>query len=314
MRYHCSFNGDSHFDVGVIFEPTGIESLTMSESEFIVDVNQESFSSTVVEASMKVPVLLDFWADWCAPCKALMPILTKLAEEYAGGFILAKVNADEQPAITQHLQVQSLPTVKLLKDGQIVDEFNGALPESQVREFLSRHIESTAATEISQVFELINRGDLEMAQSVLQAIATQSPDLPEIPLAQLKITFASGNYDQFDELVAALPAEVKDSPEVAQMQATVDLARADTSGTSLESLQAVVESGEPDSETLYNYAMKLVQSGDYETGLEQLLVLMQKDPGYNEGAARQGLLSVFEMLGSHPLVTKYRRKMFTLLH
>ena len=133
----------------------------MSESEFIVDANPDNFNAEVVEKSKQVPVLLDFWADWCEPCKALTPILTKLAEEYQGRFILAKVNADEQQQLTQHLGIKSLPTVKLLKDGQIVDEFNGALPEGQVREFLDKHVDAATASDSAQIFAMIEAGRLQ---------------------------------------------------------------------------------------------------------------------------------------------------------
>ena len=131
MRYHCSFNGDSHFDVGVIFEPTGIESLTMSESEFIVDVNQESFSSTVVEASMKVPVLLDFWASWCGPCRMVSPIVDEIAAENPDKKV-GKVNVDEEPELASKFDVMSIPTLLVFEDGELVNRAVGARPKEMI--------------------------------------------------------------------------------------------------------------------------------------------------------------------------------------
>lgn len=286
----------------------------MSESEFIVDANPENFNAAVVEQSQRVPVLLDFWADWCEPCKTLTPILTKLAEEYQGRFILAKVNADEQQQLTQHLGIKNLPTVKLLKDGQIVDEFNGALPEGQIREFLDKYVDAATASDSAQIFAMIEAGEIAAADAQLQSLIAIDPDNKDIPLAKLKITFANSDFDAFDEQLNALPEDVRKSTEVTQMEAAVTLARASGSSESLDELREVVESGSADSETQYNYAMQLVQASEHEAALEQLLSLMKTDPDYNEGAARKGLLSIFDMLGSGPVVAKYRRQLFAMLH
>lgn len=286
----------------------------MSESEFIVDANPDNFNAEVVEKSKQVPVLLDFWADWCEPCKALTPILTKLAEEYQGRFILAKVNADEQQQLTQHLGIKSLPTVKLLKDGQIVDEFNGALPEGQVREFLDKHVDAATASDSAQIFAMIEAGEIAAADAQLQSLIAIDPDNKDIPLAKLKITFANSDFDAFDEQLKTLSEEVRKSAEVTQMEAAVTLARASGSSESLDELREAVESGSADSETQYNYAMQLVQASEHEAALEQLLSLMKTDPDYNAGAARKGLLSIFDMLGSGPVVAKYRRQLFAMLH
>ena len=286
----------------------------MSESEFIVDANPDNFNAEVVEKSKQVPVLLDFWADWCEPCKALTPILTKLAEEYQGRFILAKVNADEQQQLTQHLGIKSLPTVKLLKDGQIVDEFNGALPEGQVREFLDKHVDAASASDSAQIFAMIEAGEIAAADAQLQSLIAIDPDNKDIPLAKLKITLANSDFDAFDEQLKTLSEEVRKSAEVTQMEAAVTLARAGGGDESLEALREAVESGSADSETQYNYAMQLVQASEHEAALEQLLSLMKTDPDYSEGAARKGLLSIFDMLGSGPVVAKYRRQLFAMLH
>ncbi len=286
----------------------------MSESEFIVDANPDNFNAEVVEKSKQVPVLLDFWADWCEPCKALTPILTKLAEEYQGRFILAKVNADEQQQLTQHLGIKNLPTVKLLKDGQIVDEFNGALPEGQIREFLDKHVDAATASDSAQIFAMIEAGEIAAADAQLQSLIAIDPDNKDIPLAKLKITFANSDFNTFDEQLNALPEDVRKSTEVTQMEAAATLARASGSSESLDELREAVESGSADSETQYNYAMQLVQASEHEAALEQLLSLMKSDPDYNEGAARKGLLSIFDMLGSGPVVAKYRRQLFAMLH
>ena len=139
-------------------------------------------------------------------------------------------------------------------------------------------------------------------------------DNKDIPLIELKISFANSDFDTFDEQLNALPEELKKSTEVTQMEAAATLARAGGSSESLDELRAAVESGSADSETQYNYAMQLVQAGEHEIALEQLLSLMKADPDYNEGAARKGLLSIFDMLGAGPVVTKYRRQLFAMLH
>jgi putative thioredoxin len=219
----------------------------MANSPFIIDVTRENYQE-VMEASFKVPVLLDFWAGWCQPCHMLMPVLAKLAEEYEGKFLLAKLNTEEEQEIAGQFGIRSIPTVKLFRDGQPVDEFAGAQPETAVRQFLDKHIvdESKAAEELARKLQVFEQ-------------------------------------------------ELIDAPSATE-------------------LEAKITADPHDHEALYQLAMRKVVDQDYETAMEMLLQLMQKDRGYGDDAGRRGLLKVFDLLGDDPLVSRYRRRMASLLY
>ncbi len=286
----------------------------MADSPFIKVVNAENFNQVVIEGSRQQPVLVDFWADWCAPCRALMPVLSKLAEEYGGQFILAKVNSDENQGLAQQFGVRSLPTVKLFKDGMPVDEFMGALPESQVREFLDRHIERESDRLLVAAEEALAAGDEDQAMALLQQAREVDPRRPEVITALARLLAARGDAEQAEQLLNALPAADRDSPEVAALLAELEFARAAGDGESVAELTQRLEADPDDSETRFRLAQKLLAEKQYEAAMQQLLTLMQKDREFNDDAARKTLLKVFDMLGDDPLVARYRRKMFNLLY
>ncbi len=285
----------------------------MADSPFIKVVNAENFNQVVIEGSRQQPVLVDFWADWCAPCRALMPVLSKLAEEYGGQFILAKVNSDENQGLAQQFGVRSLPTVKLFKDGMPIDEFMGALPESQVREFLDRHIERESDRLLVAAEEALAAGDEDQAMALLQQARELDPRRPEVITALARLLAARGDAEQAEQLLNALPAADRDSPEVAALLAELEFARAAGDGESVAELTQRLEADPNDSETRFRLAQKLLAEKQYEAAMQQLLTLMQKDREFNDDAARKTLLKVFDMLGDDPLVAEYRRKMFNLL-
>ena len=286
----------------------------MADSPFIKVVNAENFNQVVIEGSRQQPVLVDFWADWCAPCRALMPVLSKLAEEYGGQFILAKVNSDENQGLAQQFGVRSLPTVKLFKDGMPIDEFMGALPESQVREFLDRHIERESDRLLVAAEEALAAGDEDQAMALLQQARELDPRRPEVITALARLLAARGDAEQAEQLLNALPAADRDSPEVAALLAELEFARAAGDGESVAELTQRLEADPNDSETRFRLAQKLLAEKQYEAAMQQLLTLMQKDREFNDDAARKTLLKVFDMLGDDPLVAEYRRKMFNLLY
>ena len=286
----------------------------MADSPFIKVVNAENFNQVVIEGSRQQPVLVDFWADWCAPCRALMPVLSKLAEEYGGQFILAKVNSDENQGLAQQFGVRSLPTVKLFKDGMPVDEFMGALPESQVREFLDRHIERESDRLLVAAEEALAAGDEDQAMALLQQAREADPRRPEVITALARLLAGRGDAEQAEQLLNALPAADRDSPEVAALLAELEFARAAGDGESAAELTQRLKADPDDSETRFRLAQKLLAEKQYEAAMQQLLTLMQKDREFNDDAARKTLLKVFDMLGDDPLVAEYRRKMFNLLY
>lgn len=286
----------------------------MSNSEHIIDVTADNFTS-VVERSMQVPVLVDFWATWCGPCKALLPIVEKLAAEYQGRFLLAKVNIDEQQALATQFGVRSVPTVKLIRDGRIVDEFTGALPESQVRAFLDKHMEQPADRFLAAAEQAWEGGDVAQAEALLQQALREMPDDHRAELMLAELHAATGNTDKASELLAALPADLALSAQAEALRARLAFASAAAGAPELETLQRTLAENPGDSQARHQLAARLVLAGDFEGALQQLLELLRRDRSYGDDAARKGMLQIFELLGGEgELVTRYRRAMFTAMH
>lgn len=284
----------------------------MTPSPHIVDITLENVQQVVLQGSMERPVLVDFWADWCAPCKALMPILTKLAEEYAGHFVLAKVNIDENPDLAAQFGVRSVPSVMLVSQGQLVDQFNGALPESEIRAFLGKHLDTRSPAEIvrEQIDQLIGDGQLEQAQAYLQEAITQLPDDIELQVLLARVLLQQQKTEDAKAVLDHLPETEKGRPDVKGLISGLKFVDAAPSPEILATL-----SDRDDSEARYLKAMHALVQGEHEQALELLIAIMRDDRSFQEGEARKTLLEVFALLGeSHPLVAPYRRKLFTLMY
>lgn len=287
----------------------------MSDSAYIHNVTAEDFQSLVIENSFKQPVLVDFWADWCNPCQMLMPVLAKLAEEYKGAFILAKVNSDEQGELAAQAGVRSLPTVKLFVNGQIVDEFMGALPESEVRKFLDRHVQSESANIINDAMTAYGEGREREALEMLNNALANDPQNSTLKINIAKLVANQGDYESASALLDTLSDDDKNEPEVKALSTQIKLAHQLKDVGDPAELEQKIKDNPDDLDSLYQLSNVHIASGNYETAIEMLLTIMQKDRSFNEDTGRKGLIDIFDMLGNdNPLVQKYRRKMFTLLH
>ncbi len=287
----------------------------MAQSAHVVDVTLENFQTAVLQASMQVPVLVDFWADWCAPCKVLMPVLEKLAEEYKGAILLAKVNADQQPDLTAHFGVRSLPTVKILFRGQLVDEFTGALPESQIRALLDKYVVSESEQLRRQAEALLAQGDADQALALLRQANQADPDNLEILLDIASISAQTGDLQTARDICDSLPAEMRDKPQAKQLQARLRFVEKAGQLPELGALQQRLADNPEDAEALYLLSLHQVLANDFEGAINTLLELMQKNREYGDDAGRKTLLEVFDLLGrDDPLVKTYRRRLYTLLH
>jgi len=286
----------------------------MSDNPYIIDVTPDNFAS-VVERSMQVPVLVDFWAAWCQPCKALLPIVEKLAAEYQGRFLLAKVNIDEQQALANQFAVRSVPTVKLIRDGRIVDEFSGALPESQVRAFLDKHMEQPADRFLAAAEQAWENGDAAQAAAILRQVMQEVPEDRRAQLMLAELLAASGDTDEAAQLLATLPADLALSPQAEALRARLAFATAAAGAPDIATLQQRLAADPRDSAARHQLAARLVLAGDFEAALEHLLELVRRDRGYGDDAGRKGMLQVFDLLGGQgELVNRYRRAMFTAMH
>lgn len=286
----------------------------MSDNAYIIDVTTDNFAS-VVEQSMQVPVLVDFWAAWCQPCKALLPIVEKLAAEYQGRFLLAKVNIDQQQTLANQFAVRSVPTVKLIRDGRIVDEFSGALPESQVRAFIDKHMEQPADRYLAAAEQAWENGDAAQAEAILRQVMSEVPNDHRAQLMLAELRAATGNTDEATQLLAALPTDLALSPQAEALRARLTFATAAAGAPEIETLQQTLAANPKDSQARHRLAARLVLAGDFEGALEQLLELVRRDRAYGDDAGRKGMLQIFDLLGGQgELVNRYRRLMFTAMH
>jgi putative thioredoxin len=280
-----------------------------------IDVTQENFASQVVEASHQQPVLVDFWATWCGPCQSLMPILEQLAQSYQGKFILAKVEIDSQQALASQFGVRSVPTVKLVKNGQIVDEFTGALPESQIRAFLDKHIESESEQRMQLALARYQAGESDAALAEMGQILQDDPDNENNKIIYANILLRENHLDEAKQWLATLSVEAGLKPEVRAMQAQLEFIEIVQHTPDTATLEKQLREDPRNSEARYQLSAHAILQGQFEVAFEHLLEIVKHDRGYNDDAGRKALLKLFELLGeNHELVSSYRRKLAMALN
>ena len=276
------------------------------------DVQTASFEQDVLARSTEVPVLVDFWADWCAPCKQLKPILEKLADEYGGAFVLAKINSDQEQQLPALFGVRSLPTVVLLKDGRPVDGFMGAVPESQVRQFLAQHgIQPQSASEPAEPEP--DRRTPQQLVADLEAQIAAEPDKPELQLDLAVALSRMGDVERAAKVLDGLPANLAADDRAKRVRATLDFAAALDGAPAVPELEHRLTHDENDHAARHLLGVHALVGGDTEFALQQFLELLRRDKTWNDGAARRALVDAFKVIDDEDLVGKYRRKMASLL-
>jgi|SaaInl4_150m_RNA_FD_contig_41_1629297_length_1690_multi_2_in_0_out_0_1 putative thioredoxin len=280
---------------------------------FIIDATVANFEEAVLQASFNTPVLVDFWAPWCNPCKMLMPVLTKLAEEFEGKFILAKVNVDENQELATQFNARSVPTVKIFRNGAVVDEFMGAQSESNVRKVLDNHIERASDKMRLQAGELIQQGDLDDAITLLQQANQEDPDNTRVRLDLISVLFLKGEYADVEQAIHSLPLAERETPEIKGLQNRLLFAKVAADADEIEALRSAIESDGNNSEARYQLAAQLLVDGDTEAALQALLLLLMRDRTYGDDAARKGMVAILESIGEHEVTSKWRRKMSSAL-
>ncbi|MDW8322555.1 MAG: co-chaperone YbbN [Burkholderiales bacterium] len=281
---------------------------------YALDVGRDDFERVVIEGSKKQPVVVDFWAEWCGPCRVLKPILERLAEEYQGKFILAKVNADHNPELAARYGVRGIPSVKAFVDGRIVDEFSGALPESAVREFLERVIPSPAEELRLKAAALKAQGQAAQALQLLAEASKLDHKNEAVRLDAAEIMLDLEQTDEAARLLESLSAQTRTEARAQQLIARLNFARSKASGADEASLRARIAADAGDMEARLALANLLIASGRYAEGMDELIEMVRRDKTWNDEAARKTMLSVFNLLGASPLVSEYRRRLASALN
>jgi putative thioredoxin len=281
-----------------------------------VEVDAKTFESIVIEGSKKAPVVVDFWAPWCAPCRTLTPILEKLATEYGGRFVLAKVNSDENAELSTRYGVRGIPSVKAFSGGRVVDEFTGALPEKAVREFLDRLFPSPAQELLEEAFSVYAQtNDATRALELLARASELEPANEEIRIARAALLTEFGRHDEAREIIKALTPLTQMDERVSALKAKLDLAQGAAEAPSEEQLNQRLAQHPNDVEARLQLAHQHVARKKYREALELLLETVRSDRGYGNDLARKTMLKVFQLLGNEgELVSEFRRKLASAMN
>jgi len=283
---------------------------------FVFDAKLDTFEQDVINASKDTPVLVDFWAEWCGPCKQIGPLLEKLALEFNGGFLLAKVDVDKEQQLAGYFQIKSIPTLMLLKDGKIVDGFSAALPEAQLREFLTHH-QITAKPQLAETpAEVVEPETVDPHQEVVR-LRHAVAEAPEDDALKLELGLALAATFAYAEALAlfdALPANLAMDDRITKARARIDLAERVKDAPPIEVLLAAIAAKAEDFEAHRLLGLQYLVQGRSEAGLAQLLELFRLNRDYQDGLPRKLLIEAFSTVDDEDLVRLYRRKMASLLN
>lgn len=281
----------------------------------VFDATTDSFEADVLKKSLEIPVLVDFWAEWCGPCKALGPILEKLADEYNGAFLLAKVDTEQEQQIAAAFQIRSIPTVYLVKGGQLVDGFQGALPDGQVREFLKHHgIEPAEKTPDANAEETpVVPADPHEEVMRLRKQAEVEPEKGEHKLDLALALLKTGATVEAEHLLDALPANLATDDRTIKARARLGFAALLKDAPPAEVLEAAIAANGDDLRARHLLGAHRIVGGQSQAGLEQFLEMLRRDRGFEDGLPKKVLIDAFRVVEDEDLVSAYRRKMSSLL-
>ncbi len=281
-------------------------------NQWVKNVTEATFDAEVVEASRRIPVIVDFWAPWCAPCRTLGPLLDRLAEESGGAFVIAKINVDENPRVSAEFDIRSIPAVKAIVDGEIVDEFVGSLPEPALRQFVRRVLPSEADRLAEAARDAEEKGDTAAAAQLYREALERDPNHPRARLGVGRLLASTNREAALQELDRVLPG----TPErVEADRIAARLRLAGENGAGVAELRARVEANPADLDARLDLARALAAAEDYEGALGHLLEVVKRDRGYGDEAGRKSMLDIFNVLGSrNPLTERYRGELARILY
>jgi putative thioredoxin len=287
-------------------------------ADMIKESSTAGFKADVLDASQQVPVIVDFWAPWCGPCKQLTPVIEKVIRSFGGKVRLVKINIDEHPAIAGQLRVQSIPTVYAFLDGRPVDGFQGAVPESQVKAFVERLVGDSMGADLAEAVaegnKLLDAGDVQSAAEIFAAVIKEDRENLEAIAGLARVYLITGDLARAEQTLSIVPPDKKTNQAVASVKAAIELAKHGAEPDKTDELKTAVEANPADHQARIDLAMAYAAAGDKESAVDELLESFRRDKGWNDQAARKQLVQFFEAWGpKDPATLDGRRRLSSLL-
>ena len=284
----------------------------------VIDINQDQFVEEVVEKSKTIPVIVDFWAPWCGPCKQLTPVLESIVNKKNGKIILAKINVDENQAISAQLKIQSIPTVYGFVEGRPIDAFQGAQPESKIESMIDKLIDATPGNEIPKLLEeadtCFKNQDYEKAQNLYENLIALDPGNIKIIAGLLRTLLQLKKFEDINEMLDSLDKKILEDSEINKIKKLMDNLHGDENSSSINELQNKLNKNPNDKNIRLELSVELLKSNQTDRGFKELLLLYEQDPKWNEEAAKKKLLEYFDLLGfNDPNVVEARKKLSSIM-